>query len=316
METEFLIVGAGFGGLETAIQLRRLAKQATITLLTREPHLVYKPWQVYLPAQHKRFDQCLIPLEPLAKQHRLRLIVETVTKLSPEEHQVQLASGERVHYAQGVIATGAIARREAIDGAKSHALFPCDVEDAQYLREAFLTMKQGAVTLITGQPRPGPGLEYVGWMARYVQEKHLTDSIQVQLIDSQPRLMAHLGERAASRLEQIVSKLGVRLFTGQAVAEITEQEVRLNAGQRVASDLTAVVGSLHGVDLGLTAPVVDEQGFVCVNAPERPRLSTSRWNSALTSLILAPSTRETGSPINGFALAKGSPRRMAPRATS
>jgi len=158
--------------------------------------------------------------------------------------------------------------------------------------------------------------EYVGWMARYVQEKHLTDSIQVQLIDSQPRLMAHLGERAASRLEQIVSKLGVRLFTGQAVAEITEQEVRLNAGQRVDSDLTAVVGSLHGVDLGLTAPVVDEQGFVCVNAPERPRLSTSRWNSALTSLILAPSTRETGSPINGFALAKGSPRRMAPRATS
>src|SRR6266700_3239916 len=162
METEFLIVGAGFGGLETAIQLRRLAKQATIT------------------------------------------------KLSPEEHQVQLASGERVHYAQAVIATGAIARREAIDGAKSHALFPCDVEDAQYLREAFLTMKQGAVTLITVQPRPG--LEYVGWMARYVQEKHLTDSIQVQLIDSQPRLMAHLGERAASRLEQIVSKLGVRLF--------------------------------------------------------------------------------------------------------
>ena len=96
METEFLIVGAGFGELETAIQLRRLAKQATITLLTREPHLVYKPWLVYLPAQHKRFDQCLIPLEPLAKQHRLRLIVETVTKLSPEEHQVQLASGERV----------------------------------------------------------------------------------------------------------------------------------------------------------------------------------------------------------------------------
>src|SRR5438874_7729732 len=137
METEFLIVGAGFGELETAIQLRRLAKQATITLLTKKPHLVYKPWLVYLPAQHKRFDQCVIPLEPLAKQHHLRLLVETITKLSPEEHQVQLASGERIHYAQAVIATGSLACREAIDGAKTHALFPCDVEDATLLRERF-----------------------------------------------------------------------------------------------------------------------------------------------------------------------------------
>src|SRR6266700_4655563 len=130
METEFLIVGAGFGGLETAIQLRRKAKVASIPLLTKEPHLVYKPWLVYLPAQHKQFDQCLIPLEPLAKEHRLRLLVDTITMLSPEEHQTQLAGGERICYGQVVIATGSLTRREAIPGGKTHALFSCDVEDA------------------------------------------------------------------------------------------------------------------------------------------------------------------------------------------
>jgi NADH dehydrogenase FAD-containing subunit len=97
METDFLIVGAGFAGLETAIQLRRKAAHASITLLTREPHLVYKSWLVYLPAQHKRFDQCLVPLEPQAAQHRLWFLVETATSLSPEEHQAQLAGGERIH---------------------------------------------------------------------------------------------------------------------------------------------------------------------------------------------------------------------------
>jgi NADH dehydrogenase FAD-containing subunit len=86
-ETDVLIVGAGFAGLETAIQLRRKAKAASITLLTKEPHLVYKPWLVYLSAQHKHFDHCLIPLEPLAKEHRLRLLVDPITMLSPEEHQ-------------------------------------------------------------------------------------------------------------------------------------------------------------------------------------------------------------------------------------
>jgi NADH dehydrogenase FAD-containing subunit len=33
METEFLIAGSGFGDLETALQLRRKAKPATITRL-------------------------------------------------------------------------------------------------------------------------------------------------------------------------------------------------------------------------------------------------------------------------------------------
>jgi NADH dehydrogenase len=276
METDFLIVGAGFAGLETAMQLRRKAKAASITLLTKEPRLVYKPWLVYLPAQHKQFDQCLIPLEPLAKEHRLRLLVDTITMLSPEEHQAQLAGGERIRYAQVVIATGSLARREAIPGGKTQALFPCDVEDAHRLRERLLALSQGTVTVIIAGPRPGPGLEYAGWMARYVQERQRTSSIHIQLIDAQPRLMAHLGERAASLLEQIMSKLGIRLFTGQHVEEIAEQEIRLQDGKLVASSLTAVVGSLRGVDLGLTAPVVDEQGFVpvnkCFQSPSHPDL--------------------------------------------
>lgn len=276
METEYLIIGAGFAGLETAMHLRNTSAQAAITLASPEPHLIYKPWLVYLPAQRKRFDQCLIPLEPVAEQHHLRLLVDTLTMLSLEEHQVQLASGERIHYAQVVIATGSTARREAIPGGKTHALFPCDVEDAHRLRERFLALSQGTVTVIIAGPRPGPGLEYAGWMARDVQVRQRTSSIRIQLIDAQPRLMAHLGERAASLLEQIMSKLGVCLFTGQEVEEITEQEIRLQDGKLVASDLTAVVGSLQGMNLGLAQPVIDAWGFVnvnsCFQSPSHPDL--------------------------------------------
>lgn len=56
METNILIVGGGFGGVETAIPLRSRASQVSITLVTKAPHLVYKPWLVYLPAQRKQFD--------------------------------------------------------------------------------------------------------------------------------------------------------------------------------------------------------------------------------------------------------------------
>src|SRR6266567_6528876 len=266
METEFLIVGAGFGGLETAIHLRHMSEQAAITIVSQEPHLVYKPWLVYLPAQRKRFDQCLIPLEPMAEQFRLRLIVDTVTTVTPSEHRVQLASGASVHYTQAVLATGAVADRGAIPGAHLHAVFPCDVKDAQHLRESFLTMQQGTATLIIGGPRPGPGLEYAGWMARSLQARRLVDTIHLQLIESQSHLMAHLGAHASSILERIMNKQGVRLLTGQAVQEITPSEVYLHDEPRIASNLTSVVGPLRGVDLGLARQLIDESGFVCVNA--------------------------------------------------
>jgi NADH dehydrogenase FAD-containing subunit len=42
-ETDVLIVGAGFAGLETAMPLRRKAKAASITLLTKEPYGLVGP---------------------------------------------------------------------------------------------------------------------------------------------------------------------------------------------------------------------------------------------------------------------------------
>src|SRR5947209_19400588 len=65
METTFLLVGGGFGGVETAIRLRRLTQEASITLLTKEPFLVYKPLLVYFPAQCVSFEHCQIPLQLL-----------------------------------------------------------------------------------------------------------------------------------------------------------------------------------------------------------------------------------------------------------
>jgi len=57
-------------------------------------------------------------------------IVESVTKISPEEYQVHLASGATIHCARGEIATGSVADQEAIPGAQLHTVFPCDVEGA------------------------------------------------------------------------------------------------------------------------------------------------------------------------------------------
>jgi NADH dehydrogenase FAD-containing subunit len=265
METTFLLVGGGFGGVETAIQLRRLTQEASITLVTKEPFLVYKPWLVYLPAQHVSFEHCQIPLQPLAERFRFHLLVDAVSTLAPQQHQVHLASGKSISYAHALIATGSTADREIIAGTREFACSPCDVEEALLFGQRFLQLKKGTVTVIIGGQRPGPGLEYAGWIARYLRHHRLADAIRLRVIDSQPRLMGHLGERAAGKLEAMMNKPGVSLLTGQAVKAITALGVQMQDGHAYASDLTAVVGHLRGQELGVEQPVVDEKGFVPVN---------------------------------------------------
>ena len=50
MNTDFLLIGGGCGGLETALHLHKLVADATITLVNPQPDLIYRPWFIYLPA--------------------------------------------------------------------------------------------------------------------------------------------------------------------------------------------------------------------------------------------------------------------------
>jgi NADH dehydrogenase FAD-containing subunit len=60
MNTDFLLIGGGCGGLETALLLRKLVADATITLVNPQPHLIYRPWLMYLPAQRRRLEDLQI----------------------------------------------------------------------------------------------------------------------------------------------------------------------------------------------------------------------------------------------------------------
>ena len=65
-------------------------------------------------------------------------------------------------------------------------------------------------------------------------------------------------------IERFLARKGARWVAGQAVRAIHADGVELEQGISWTTALTAVVGPLRGVDVGLTTPVVDEQGFVQV----------------------------------------------------
>lgn len=264
MQTDILIIGGGCGGLETAIELRRQVPDATITLVNPSVYLVYRPWLIYLPAQHRRFEQLQVSLAQTATAYQLRLVTDTVRHLDLDHHQAELAMSEPITYRSVVVATGAPADKERIPGAASHALFPCDVAEALRFRDQFLALTQGVVTMILAGERPGPGLEYAGWLATAVHERGLVGQIQIHVVDHQDGLKGLLGAQAIALIDRFLTRKGARWVSGQTVRTIHADGVELENGTSWTTALTAVVGLLRGVDVGLAAPMVDEQGFVQV----------------------------------------------------
>jgi NADH dehydrogenase len=264
MNTDFLLVGGGCGGLETALHLRKLVADATITIVNPKSDLIYRPWLIYLPAQRRRFEELQISLQKAAATYQLHLVIDTVRRLDYANHCVLLANGEMINYRSAVLATGAPADRERLPGATQHALFPCDVKEALALQEKFLGLKQGHVTVIIAGERPGPGLEFAGWLATAAQEHGSAGQLHIHVVDDQDSLRARLGDSAMSIVARFLAQKGAKLITGQAVRAVYAEGIELENGASWDSMLTAVVGPLRGVDLALPTPLVDEKGFVRV----------------------------------------------------
>lgn len=264
MDTDFLLIGGGCGGLDTALHLRKLDADATITLVCPRPDLIYRPWLIYLPAQRRRLEDMRIPLRQVATAHKLQLILDSVSGLDPQRRRALLASGEAINYRAVVVATGAPADRDRIPNSAQHTLYPCDVEDAVALRERFLALNQGQVSVIIAGERPGPGLEFAGWLATATQARGLTGQLHIQVVDDHDSLRARLGDRAMEIVARFLAQQGATLIRGQVVRTVRAEGVELENGTSWESALTAVIGPLRGVPLALSVPMVDERDFVRV----------------------------------------------------
>lgn len=258
-----LVVGGGFGGLDVAVAVKRRRPDTPVTLVNPSAHLTYRPWLIYLPAGERQPTDLRVPLAGLSR-FGITLLVDSVTTLDPQG-TTRLASGEHVSFTHAVVATGAHSDPGLFPGSADHAFFPCDTAEATRFTEAFRRLEKGQVTVVIAGERPGPGLEYAGWLVRALEREAGRRAIGVRVVDAEGRLAAVLGPRALSRVTDHFTSRGHEFVTGATVLKIGPDGIRLAGGQILGSDLTAVVGPLRGHDLGLPPEALDGRGFVRVD---------------------------------------------------
>ena len=255
MNGRVVVVGGGFGALEVALAIKTVDGRIQVTVVSEETVIVYRPWLIRVPAGRARPP--VIPFARLLARAGVEVIVGRAATADLTRGRLLLDSGREVEFEQLVVATGAAADLDRVPGAREHALFPCDLDDAAAFT-ARVEAGSAEVAVVFGWERPGPGLEYAAWIAAHRR------GVRVTAIDGDGTLERRFGAKATAWLERLFASRGARLVSQGPVERISDGLVEL-AGRSVAADLIALASPLRGNTDWLPAELVDPVARLCVD---------------------------------------------------
>ncbi|HUH12754.1 MAG TPA: FAD-dependent oxidoreductase, partial [Longimicrobiales bacterium] len=227
-----VIVGGGFGGIYAARSLRNAAVR--ITLIDRRNHHLFQPLLYQVATAALSPADIAAPIRQiLRRQANVRVLLDTVTGVELERHEVVLESGRRVSYDYLILATGAVDQYFGHDDWAVSAPGLKKLEDAVEIRRRFLLAFEAAeqesdpervrvlltVVVVGGGPT---GVEMAGAFAE-VARHTLTGgdfkridpaSARVVLLEGGPRLLTTYPEELSEKALRMLEELGVEVRLG------------------------------------------------------------------------------------------------------
>ena len=139
------VLGAGYAGV-TAAKLVAKHSSAAVTLINDHDRFQERMRNHQLATGQRLRD---VPLRDLLKRTGIRLVIDRVTHIDPEERQVELASeAEPVGYDTLVYALGSHADLDAVPGAAEHATAVATAEHARHVRDR--VSSAGTIAVVGG----------------------------------------------------------------------------------------------------------------------------------------------------------------------
>jgi NADH dehydrogenase len=237
-----VIVGAGFGGLETTYQLA--GAPVTITLLDRRNHHLFQPLLYQVATASLATSEIAWPIRYLLRgRPEVTTLFATVTGVDTKAKRVLLDDGDALPYDTLVLATGARHAYFGHDEWEPFAPGLKTLEDATTLRRRILVAFERAERESDPQRRAalltfvivgaGPtGVELAGTIAELAQDTLPPDfrnidthKARVVLIEAGPRVLAGFADELSAYAQRSLESIGVEVVLGKAVTECSADGV-------------------------------------------------------------------------------------------
>ncbi len=277
IKERIVILGAGFGGLGTAIRLAKQKVQAQIILVDSRPYHLYTPWLYRIPADawHKRERRmCEFYFPNLLKPYgdRIEFREAHIAHVNVETQHVVFESGDTLHYTHLVFALGSQTNFFGMEDVASRA---CTLNTPEHIEETYAAFlkwlkasKEDRKKQIVIAGAGATGVETAMELG-YLRKKYKLTQLEITLVDGGPALLQrfspYIQKRAAKRAKALgLHVLPSTLMKGvrgeQFVLKQKDQEILLSA------DLLLWAGGVKPNPILVAMPYTkDDGGRLLVN---------------------------------------------------
>ncbi|AMO77111.1 FAD-dependent oxidoreductase [Pseudomonas citronellolis] len=258
MKQQILVVGAGFGGLWSALSAARLLDRherhdVQISLLAPQAELRIRP-RFYEPDVGRMFA----PLDALFDTVGIRFVQGSAERIDEQAQSVGYrdAAGRQgeLGYDRLVLATGSQLARPPVPGLDSHAFDVDQIESAARLEAHLKALRnrpaspaRNTVVVVGGG---FTGIETATEMpARLREALGAEQDIRVIVVDRGAQVAAALGEGIRPSIIEASAKLGIEWLPDASVAAVDADGVSLADGRRIDSHTVIWTGGLRASPL-------------------------------------------------------------------
>ena len=267
-----LILGGGFAGVQTAIELQK-SKLFEVTLVSDRDYLFLYPISIWIPVRTNKFEDVKVPLEKIQRKHPFRLVIDKVISIQASKNQV-ICESQVLGYDYLVVAFGADKMQHK---GISNTLTICGKpEQTLQLRDkldALIEKGTGKIAIgFGGNPkdksavRGGPAFELIFNIHHYLRKKGLRDKFELTMFAPMEQPGARMGKNAMKAIQTLFGKQNIQKRFGKKITEFAEDGVIFEDASKLEADLIMFIAGAKGsailTDSDLT---LSEAGFVKIN---------------------------------------------------
>jgi sulfide:quinone oxidoreductase len=279
-----VVLGGGFGGLESALYLRKhMPDQAEITLVSDQDYFLFKPNTIYVPFGLDP-NKLKLSLARPARRKDIKFVQARAIDIDPISKSVGVDSydyGYKIAYDYLVVATGAGMRPDTIPGLREFAHPIWTPDDMLRLRSSFQQLVAEAKEVShPGQRRKvlflvppnnshsGPLYEMTLMLNTWLRRKNVSEQVEVVLSTYEEAYVQAFGPKLHSVVSHEFEARGITGYRHYAVDRVERGEAIYSNGERLPFDLLVTLPP-YAASTRFGALPVDTRDFISTDLGSR-----------------------------------------------
>lgn len=266
-----VILGAGYGGMMTALQLTKKLgyNEADIILVNKHDYHYQTTWLHEPAAGTLDIDRTRMSISDVLDMRKVKLIQDEAVEIHREKQAVVLKNHGELKYDYLVVAVGSEPETFGVPGVFEHAFHKWTVNGARLLKEHIeyqfalynnLKEKRDGLLTFVVAGAGFTGIEFIGELSERVPELCAKfdvpkEKIAMHVVEAAPAVLPGFDSELVEYAVNVLESRGVQFKTGCPIKEVTERGVVLANGEQILANTVVWATGVRGNRL------IEQSGF-------------------------------------------------------